>query len=289
MIKCIVCDLDGTLIRKDDTIEESTLQKIKQQINKGVELILATGRSYHMVESIMERYALSCDLILNNGAEYRNLKTGEIQLIPMEASAFERVVRILDHHGYLLAIHTDCGLYSCHTADDFWNYHLKLLRRSLAYGDQLPQKTFTIREKYLKNFHHISSPDEVYASGAQPLKIDARHFELASISGIKAQLNIPHLDISSSFEDNMEITSAHSNKGKLLLKIVEKKGYQKEEVAVFGDGENDSKMLAAFPYSFAPQNALDQVKMVVWHILSKTNQEGAVGEGISYLEKRHLL
>lgn len=35
MIKCIVCDLDGTLIKKDDTIEERTCQILKNVLKMG--------------------------------------------------------------------------------------------------------------------------------------------------------------------------------------------------------------------------------------------------------------
>ena len=33
MIKCIVCDLDGTLIKTDDTIEEKTLVTLKNYLS----------------------------------------------------------------------------------------------------------------------------------------------------------------------------------------------------------------------------------------------------------------
>lgn len=49
MIKCIVCDLDGTLIKKDDTIEERTCQILKKCIENGIEFIIATGRDINMV------------------------------------------------------------------------------------------------------------------------------------------------------------------------------------------------------------------------------------------------
>lgn len=195
MIKCIVCDLDGTLICKDDSMESTMLQSLKKQLDRGVELILATGRSYHMVEEILQRYQFHCDLILNNGAEYRNAQNDILTLIPMQQEAFVQIVRILNHQGYLLAIHTDQGLYSCHDKDAFWDYHIKLLTKNLSEKEQLPQKTFTIKEKYLKDFHYMQDPQDIYKQQVKPLKIDARHLDAQLTKGIKEKLQSLHLDI----------------------------------------------------------------------------------------------
>ena len=110
-----------------------------------------------------------------------------------------------------------------------------------------------------------------------------------SIQGVRQQLNIDGLDISSSFEDNIEITSSMSNKGKLLEKVIAKKGYAYDEVAVFGDGQNDVPMLQLFPYSFAPQNASSSAKNAAHYLLTLTNEEGAVFEGLEQLQQLGLL
>ena len=49
MIKCIVCDLDGTLINQEDKIEKETFQKLKYYMNRGIDFIIATGRDMNMV------------------------------------------------------------------------------------------------------------------------------------------------------------------------------------------------------------------------------------------------
>ena len=48
-------------------------------------------------------------------------------------------------------------------------------------------------------------------------------------------------------------------------------------------------MLKQFPYSFAPNNACQLAKESAQYILSQTNEEGAVYEGIELLRKLNLL
>lgn len=289
MIKCIVCDLDGTLIRFDDTIEDSAYQLLKECIDNGIEFVIATGRDINMVKDFMAKYNFDCDLVLNNGAQYRNLSGSFNEIYPMDENAFIKIATILNNYNYLLAIHTNQGKYSLHDTEDFWDYHMTILTKNLPDGMELPKKTFTTREGYLRDFKYKATPKEIVEDGAKVLKIDARHKDLYSIQGVKEQLNIDGLDFSSSFEDNIEITSNLSNKGILLQKVLKAKNYKEDEVAVFGDGENDCPMLKAFKYSFAPQNAGAGAKKAATYTLSKTNAEGAVGEGILMLKEMGLL
>ncbi len=287
MIKCIVCDLDGTLINKSDQIEEKTYQLLKECIDQGIEFIIATGRDINMVVDLLDRYQLDCDLVLNNGAQYRDRQNTINKIYPMDPQSFIKIANILHDYGYLLAIHTDKGKYSLHNQEDFWSYHMDLLHNSI--GPILPKKTFTTREGYLRDFHYAKTPEDIIKQGINVLKIDARHRDAYSVSGIKQQLNIPYLDISSSYEDNIEITSNSSNKGLLLSQILKNKGYQNDEVAVFGDGENDSTMLQSFKYSFAPANASTHAKKVANYLLDSTHDQGAVYEGIIKLKQMNLL
>lgn len=289
MIKCIVCDLDGTLIKKDDTIEERTLNMLKKCIANGIEFMIATGRDINMVIDFLNQYQLDCDLILNNGTQFCNKEQTFNEIYPMDNEAFIKIATILDSYGYLLAIHTNKGKYSFVDADEFWDYHYKLLLASNGNKEPLPKKTFTTREGYLRDFHFVKDANELIKKDIKVLKIDARHLDAYSIQGVKEQLNIDGLDISSSFEDNIEITSSMMNKGKLLEKVIKNKGYAYDEVVVFGDGENDAQMLQLFPYSFAPQNASVAAKKAAHYILNQTNETGAVYEGLDNLYKQNLL
>lgn len=290
MIKCIVCDLDGTLIKYDDTIEEKTLKKLRECIDKGIEFIIATGRDINMVIDFLNNYNFDCDLILNNGTQYRDKEGTFNEIHPMDQQAFLKIATILHQYDYLLAIHTDHGKYSLIDRDEFWDYHLKLLMKNSKYTsqDELPQKTFTTKD-YLRDFHYVKSPQDIIDQGIQVLKIDARHIDVDSIGGVRDQLDMDTLDISSSFEDNIEITSHQYNKGTMLEKVISEKGYADDEVAVFGDGLNDAMMLKKFQYSFAPANAGQAAKDAATYQLSLTVDEGAVGEGLEKLEKMKLI
>ena len=50
--KVLFLDIDGTLVRPDDTIEDSTKEAISQVQAKGIEVFLATGRPLHELKEL---------------------------------------------------------------------------------------------------------------------------------------------------------------------------------------------------------------------------------------------
>jgi len=287
MIQCLFFDLDGTLITPEDKIEEYTYKRLKEVMAKGVEVVFATGRDINMVIDIMDAYDLDVDLILNNGTQYRNRSGSVNEYHPMSDENFIKIATILNDAGYLLAIHTNEGKYGLCSADEFWDRHLALLHKND--GMDLPEKTFTVRERFMRDYHPASSPQEIVGKGVKVLKIDARHMDLKDIAGIRAELNIPGLDISSSYEDNMEITSNEYNKGKMVDHVIGLKGYGPEEIAIFGDGLNDVPMLEKYRYSFTPANGSLEAREYAHFILRRTNVEGAVGEALDKLGDMKLI
>lgn len=46
MIKCIAIDMDGTLLTSTQEITKENREAIKEAQDKGVEVVIATGRAY---------------------------------------------------------------------------------------------------------------------------------------------------------------------------------------------------------------------------------------------------
>lgn len=292
MIKLIVSDLDGTLLKKDDTVEPKTLALLKNKMEQGVIFIMATGRDYNMVVDVMAENDLYSDMILNNGTEYRNLDGTIDEMHFMDDESLKEIVSILHQYDYHVSIHTNNGKYGLLDPEEYYQRHCKMLIQNNHVNsmDELPQKTFTTRNGFLRNYHHVTSIEEMLASGIRALKIDARHMDIKQVRGVKEiTQKIPYLDISSSFEDNIEITTNTYNKASMIKKIMAEHNIKDDEVAIFGDGLNDACMLEPFQYSFVPANAVPGAKAVANYHLKKTADEGAVKEGIELLEQLQLI
>ena len=184
------------------------------------------------------------------------------------------------------------GKYILTDFESYWDLHVKLLmkgREGITLED-LPNTTFFRRWGYLNDCTSVSSIDEIYQQGALPLKVDARHLNPEEAKGVRERLDcIPHLNISSSYEDNIEITCDDYDKGIMLREVLKLKGLNLDEVATFGDGLNDVCMLKGFPYSFTPANGCKEAKEAATYTLTKTGGNGAIQEGLHILKDLDLI
>lgn len=292
MIKLIVCDVDGTILDKFNQFDQNDLKKIHEKIDKGVSFMYASGRDFNMMSKVFQRSDIYGEMIINNGTQFRNFEGTINECHPMKEEAFRKMIEILTKYNYHISIHTTQGKYILVDYDTYWNWHVELLKadRKVDSIDDLPDATFFRREGYLNDCTSVQSLDEIYAQGALPLKVDARHLNPKEAKGVYERLSvIPHLNISSSYEDNIEITCDDFDKGIMLKKVLKDMNIRIDEVATFGDGLNDVCMLEDFPYSFVPANGHALAKQKAAFTLIHSGGKGAVKEGIEILEKLGLI
>lgn len=73
--KAVVSDLDGTLLNTNHVIGNFTIEILNKLEQKGVDIILATGRNHTDVSSILGKIgAEHAVMITSNGARVRDLK-----------------------------------------------------------------------------------------------------------------------------------------------------------------------------------------------------------------------
>lgn len=90
------------------------------------------------------------------------------------------------------------------------------------------------------------------------------------------------ITVTSSATWNIEITDRQANKGAMLEQIAEYYGWSKEEVLVFGDGNNDISMFEKFPHSRAMGNAVESLKKIAEKVI-ESNKDDAVAQEVCRL------
>lgn len=271
MIKLVVLDVDGTSIDRDNHFYDDDIKEIDFYKEKGIEFMFASGRDMNMMLDMIEKSHVDGDLIINNGTQYRNIEGTKNIVHPMEKMLLERWFLFYKNIIIIFLFIQQKGKYILTDFESYWDLHVKLLmkgREGITLED-LPNTTFFRRWGYLNDCTSVSSIDEIYQQGALPLKVDARHLNPEEAKGVRERLDcIPHLNISSSYEDNIEITCDDYDKGIMLREVLKLKGLTLDEVATFGDGLNDVCMLKGFPYSFTPANGCKEAKEAATYTLT---------------------
>jgi hypothetical protein len=78
-IKLIATDIDGTLLDSRGQIPEANAEAIKEAAERGIEIVIVTGRRFHPARAIAQRLPCEAHLIVSNGALVKS-HTGETHL-----------------------------------------------------------------------------------------------------------------------------------------------------------------------------------------------------------------
>lgn len=86
-MRLIASDLDGTIVRRDGSISERTIQAFRRARNEGVQIVFVTGRPTRWLQPIREAFDSIGSVICSNGAvvyDFETEKVLEAQTIPAQ-------------------------------------------------------------------------------------------------------------------------------------------------------------------------------------------------------------
>lgn len=248
MIKLIASDLDGTLLNEKSVIAKETVDGIRKSQQEGVQWVAATGRTLKTVDILMKQAGVHCDYLLLNGAEFRKQDGTLIFQVSMEEQCVRKIIHQLFLREVDFEINTSAGDFStdCELCDT---------------ADPMPSEDELFREKIKIQKIFIFSEDR------------------EKLGEVKEFLKkIEEISVMSSAGWNIEVTDKQANKGNMLERAADYYGFGKEEVLVFGDGENDLPMFEKFPHSRAMGNATSELKKIAEKVIGTNVENGVAGE-----------
>jgi Cof subfamily protein (haloacid dehalogenase superfamily) len=76
VIRLLAIDIDGTLLDSKGGVPDAHRAALAEAIDRGIELALVTGRSFHFTRPIVDALRLPVTLVVNNGAVVKNADGG---------------------------------------------------------------------------------------------------------------------------------------------------------------------------------------------------------------------
>lgn len=266
MLKAIVTDMDGTLLAPGDHILPETKQKLLELEKQGVTLILASGRSYTRLlpyarELELEKYGGY--LIEVDGISLYDVQAGQREVLRrMDPSEIREV--------YTDLMHLNCEAQACFDDGFFFYFDEDIRRRKEALRKErnIPEDfpwtagpwdwLADLRGGY-PNQTFVMSADQI----TRPInKIQLMQDEdrIREIYAFLIRKYGDRFEIFRTCPRQLEILPKGYSKGHTLKRLMDMKGWNRDEVAAFGDGENDVSMFEEVDASFAMGNARDFIK-----------------------------
>lgn len=289
-IKAIITDLDGTLLTKKRKLLNETRRALIKAQEQGYRLILASSRSYFMMEEIVKELKLAKYdgyAICMNGMEVVRVQTQEVFRQEDIKPWVVRDYLELAKKESMLAV--------------FESYRGMQLYMPLQYKLLTPVFTFLTAKKLWSDFRKINFT--VYAdfrfskeqnltriSSAEQLNYPVLKLGLMHLyPGIERYHKIINRELGDELQAIrisrvwLDVMPKGVSKASGVDLIKDRLGYGLESMIAFGDAENDVEMICRAQIGIAMANAMDIVKEVADDVTRSHQQNG-----IAYALNKHL-
>lgn len=222
--RAIVSDLDGTLLNANHIVGEFTIETLKKLTQKNVDIILATGRNYADVSSILNKIKIeNAVAITSNGARAHDAQGNLLYSNSLpEDIAFEIMNMPFDTQNICLNSYQDDGWFINVDVPQLAKYH-----KDSGYTYQVI------------NFaqHHGRGTEKVFFIGKS----------LQHLQPLEKELRAKFGDVTSitySTPMCLEVMNKNVSKATALAQVVSSRDYGLTQCIAFGDGMNDVEMLS---------------------------------------------
>ena len=275
MIKCIATDMDGTLLGKDHLISEENIRAIKLAKEKGVDVIVATGRSLDGAKYPLEKAGLKLPLLVMNGAQLYDEEENLHLSIPLPKETVQKVIDILQDFDLYFEFYSNIGQISIgfEKAKHMYKKHagkLSDINNLLPDEESMLERFKTLKIKEIGSFSDLSQYENLEVYKFIIFSMDKQELDSAII---KLQA-LPEVVVSSSGFSNIEVNHCQAQKGIALEHYVKQKGFTLEETMAIGDSYNDLSMLKKAGVAVVMDNAHEDVKKVATFVTSSHDQDG---------------
>ena len=275
-IRMIVLDLDGTLFNSEGKIPEENKKILQDANGMGIYVVLSSGRMTDCVSPTADKLGIDCPLIVYNGAMVRSKKSEGRKIIfhkPLQAKYGDMLIDYTLKNHFHLNYYLDDVLYAQNDSS---------LRK---YADVYSIQTGAV-------FHFVS--DLRQFKGKEPTKLilitdpsdpdNSRPRYRNEQYDYFSLLLGRNIYIAKTNPEYLEFMNKGVDKGVALIKLAEYYGVDIQEVIAFGDGDNDTPMIAQAGIGVAMANATQKSKSAA-KIISEWNNDQS---GVAKILKQYI-
>jgi len=261
----VAVDLDGTLLKADNTLTERTVEALKALERRNCRVVISTGRSYEGMMKYKDQIGLKTPVICYNGAM---IADGGTDLVL---------------HQWLLP--SDIAR-AAHRYARSQNIYFQVFREGqLFYEKECEESRYyeasTGLKGQLTDFDSWENMEVTKALMIMPPSRESAQFpELAVAQEQFKETYTKRLYCALSKPFYLEFINGKGSKGNALHQVGLDFDVPREKIAAFGDGFNDLEMLEYAGVSVAMANAPEGVRERCLYTTPLTNNEDGVADFI---------
>ncbi len=257
-IKLIVVDVDHTLLNNESKLSERNKAAILAALEKGVDVMLATGKNFGACKDLISELGLKSPGIFTQGLAIHDANGSLRHQQTLDDDIARRVITFAEDRGYAVVGYAQGRI---------------LARTRNPYVEELNTRWHEVEPEYIGPLQNqlgvIQFNKLVLMSAKDERKIKALRWQLGTQLNGSARLlsgGVPHM---------LEVLPTGASKGNALRALLKERKIDPKQVLAIGDAENDVEMIQLAGIGVAVANA-EQVLKDAADEVTVTNDADAV-------------
>ncbi|HXH12162.1 MAG TPA: Cof-type HAD-IIB family hydrolase [Alphaproteobacteria bacterium] len=269
--RLVAIDLDGTLLRGDGTMGERTQRALRAAAQRGVKVVICTGRRFRTTLPILEQLDLAVPVIVHGGQLIKDTKTFETlhhHYLPRDLA--REVLIFLKAHNITPIVYVDLfaegtDIFVDNDRDGHRFHRLYLERNRLHC-------------RFVGDVTRVFCPQTIHVGAlAERSPLEELNVRLEQAFGEA----IRHLVMNNTNDEGafLEIMTPGNSKWRALSRLMQMEGIAPDQVICIGDEINDLEMIRHAGLGVAMGNAIPAIKAVADYI-TRSNEEDGVAHAV---------
>lgn len=261
-VQMIGLDLDGTLLNSQKQLTSLTADALKQAVDQGIRVVLATGRPLGGIPQELKEFPGLQYAVTANGSRIVDLVSGNTLYEKLvEAKLAKRILKLFGTYDTLREVYFD-GMGYAKKED---------LERITHYMEDKPMAQYIVKTR--RTVEDVEGYLEQQNRGVDKVQALFRSREDKE-EARRVLCGWQEVEVTGSLSNNLEINARGVDKGQGLLWLANRLQIPVEALMVFGDGDNDRGMLRLAGMGVAMENGLPEVKEEADYLAGSNDEDG---------------
>lgn len=255
-IKLVAVDIDGTFVRSDYTYDTTRFKRILSRMREaGCHFVVASGNQYYQLRDLFPGYDKELSFVAENGAYVKD-REELVFAADMPKAAVDQVIGLCGEYPEIQNVL--CGVESAY-----------------CQRGAVSQAFFDLTGIY---YHRLKWVDDLRKVKDQILKFaptvpEEKTYFYCDIFRERLRGKVEPV---TSGHGSIDLILPGCHKASGLKRLVERFGISPGQCAAFGDGGNDVEMLRYCGYSYAMENAPQEVKDAAKFVCPSNEEDGVL-------------
>ena len=280
MYKMIAIDLDGTMLNSYGEVTERTKETIKEAMQKGIDVVIASGRTIDSIKSIANEIGSDKYMIAGNGAIIYDIKNDKIiyeKYIPKEKAL--DIIKICDENSISYNVYTNQKIIADSLRYNILYYYKENLKKEeskktkISIVENIYEYVKNMKDEKVMKIMICDKTKSVFNSILRKMSVidDIEVLDISHMSRKVIKTGTEEVEISYFYT---EISMENVDKWYALEYLINKLGINKEQLVTIGDNVNDLKMIQNAGLGIAMGGSTPKVTEVADFITKDNNNEG---------------